>query len=90
MPLGHGDDAAFAVFENDEFAIDLLTRVLTDHICGIYWVELDLPAFDERASKDDIEVRLFRQVDRMGCPGAADSDGPFAQTITQVYQTTQS
>lgn len=77
---GHSNNLPLAILQNDQFAINLFSRVPANNISGVHGIRLDLSLLEECSAENDIEMGLFGQVHSMRCPRATNGDGPRANT----------
>lgn len=73
------NDLALSVLQDDQLTINFLSSVATHDICRVKRVCLDVSCLPERATKDDVEVALFGEVDSVHRLSLADFDGPGSQ-----------
>ena len=62
---GDCNNLALPILEYDQFTVQLLASIEAYYVRGIDRICLDLSLFHERTPQDHIEMRLFRQIDRM-------------------------
>lgn len=73
---------ALAVPDDDDLDFSLFSCVAEDNVCKVGRISLDAAAFHEGTAEDDVEVRLFAQVNRQGYRLPAYGNWPLADAGT--------
>lgn len=74
----NSNNLTLAVFQDDKLAVNPFARVHANNVGRVYRVNLDPPFLKERASKDDVKVRFFGEVNGVGSSCPTNSNRPAA------------